>query len=158
MIPFLIGTGIAMDRKPSPNLATVIVLVIIYTFIYSPGAGVSRPFLNTFRAQLTSTKVVPFMYAAEVFPQDFREVGMSAACSVNFIFAFVLAMAVPQFTEVKDTGATLPSGRYSKLFGAFAAIDAGSAVAVWVFMRAPDPRASLGDMNVSIRIPQVQHI
>lgn len=81
------------------------------------------------------------MYAAEVFPQDFREVGMSWACSVNFAFAGALAMAVPQFTSSLDN-------KYINLLGAFAGLDALAAILVWLFMRSPEEATSLGDMNV----------
>ncbi|KAE9978325.1 hypothetical protein EG328_001499 [Venturia inaequalis] len=126
MFPFLLACGFAMDANGNgpPHLGAVIPLVLIFVAIYSPGAG-----------------VVPFMYAAEVFPQDFREVGMSWACSVNFAFAGGLAMAVPQFTS---------SGthKYRKLLGAFAGLDALAAILVWLFMRGPERADSLGDMNL----------
>jgi len=75
---------------------------------------------------------------------------MSLACSVNFLCAFALAMAVPQFTDTGSAGsAELPKGRYMKLFGAFAGLCGFSAVLVFLFLRSPEPSASLGDYNVS---------
>jgi hypothetical protein len=91
------------------------------------------------------------MYAAEIFPQDFREVGMSWACSVNFAFAGGLAMAVPQFTS---SG----SHKYRKLLGAFAGLDALAALLVWLFMRSPERAVSLGDMNVCLNHSHAFHV
>lgn len=91
------------------------------------------------------------MYAAEVFPQDFREVGMSWACSVNFAFAGGLAMAVPRFT-------TSGSHKYMNLMGAFAGLDALAALLVWLYMRSPERAVSLGDMNVRQTVPALNSI
>jgi hypothetical protein len=93
------------------------------------------------------------MYASEIFPQDFREVGMSLACSVNFMCAFILAITVPKFTEQESGVGDVPRGRYMKLFGSFAGLNAFAAILAWLFMRTPEPRASLEDMNVSIARP-----
>lgn len=75
---------------------------------------------------------------------------MSMACSVNFMCAFILAIAVPQFTGTKTGTGDVAKGRYMQLFAAFAGLDALATILVWIFMRSPEPRASLEDMNVSI--------
>lgn len=74
---------------------------------------------------------------------------MSFACSVNFLCAFILAMAVPQFTEASAGSTDLPKGRYMNLFGSFAGLTWFSAILVFLFLRNPEPMASLGDYNVS---------
>lgn len=82
------------------------------------------------------------MYASEIFPQDFREVGMSFACFVNFSFAGALDMAVSQFQNGF-------AHRYHRLLGAFSGLDALAALLVFAFMRSPEKVVGLGEMNVS---------
>jgi hypothetical protein len=82
------------------------------------------------------------MYSSEVFPQVYREVGMSFACAVNFSFAGALAMVVPQYT------ADINNGRHFRLLGSFAGLDAFAVILVWLFMRSPDDPVELEDMNV----------
>lgn len=81
------------------------------------------------------------MYSSEVFPQVYREVGMSLACAVNFSFAGTLAMAVPQY-------ANQITSKHLKLLGVFAVLDGIAAVFVWLYMRSPEGAKSLEDMNV----------
>lgn len=82
------------------------------------------------------------MYSSEVFPQVYREVGMSFAVAVNFSFAGALAMAVPQYSSALED-------KHLTLLGAFAGLDALAAVMVWLFMRSPEKPIELEDMNVS---------
>ena len=140
MFPFLLLIGYLLDVDQDE---AAIVLFIIYTALYSPGAGVSRPIFNL-NSRVTETlysQVIPFMYSSEVFPQLYREVGMSFACAVNFSFAGALAMAVPQYTNE-------PGSQHFKLLGTFAGLDALAAIMVWLFMRSPDGAVELEAMNV----------
>jgi len=123
MFPFLIATGhfLNVRNNGSPPVAPVMALVLIYTAIYSPGAG-----------------VIPFMYASEVFPLVHREAGMSLAVSVNFALAGALTMAVPISAK---------TGNQFALLGSFAGLDGLAAIGVWLFMRSPERALSLEDMN-----------
>ncbi|KAH0031911.1 MFS general substrate transporter, partial [Aureobasidium melanogenum] len=125
MLPFLILTGHFLDDK---NTHAAVAFIIIYTALYSPGAG-----------------VVPFMYSSEIFPQKYREVGMSLAVATNLSFAGALAMAVPQYQDNLNDG-----GRHLVLLGSFAALDFVAAILVWLFMRYPERAVELEDMNVRI--------
>jgi len=93
------------------------------------------------KGQAHIAQVIPFMYSSEVFPQVYREVGMSLACAVNFSFAGALAMAVPQY-------ANEITSKHLKLLGVFAVLDGIAAVFVWLYMRSPEGAKSLEDMNV----------
>ena len=88
------------------------------------------------------------MYSSEIFPQKYREVGMSLAVATNLSFAAALAMAVPQYQD------TLIDSKHNNqhlvLLGSFAALDFVAAVLVWLFMRYPDKDVELEDMNVRI--------
>ncbi|KAG9944286.1 MFS general substrate transporter, partial [Aureobasidium melanogenum] len=88
--------------------------------------------------------VVPFMYSSEIFPQKYREVGMSLAVAINLSFAGALAMAVPQYQENLND-----EGRHLVLLGSFAALDFVAAILVWLLMRYPERAVELEDMNVS---------
>ena len=152
MFPFLLLTGHFLDvedSQSSPHQA-VIPLMVIYTALYSPGAGVSFFFFfptNIWGARNISgrlslySQVIPFMYSSEVFPLVHREAGMSFACFVNFAFAGALAVAVPRYSN------NLPK-KHFELLGIFAGLDAVAAVMVWLFMRSPESAVSLEDMNV----------
>ncbi|KAF4630834.1 hypothetical protein G7Y89_g7299 [Cudoniella acicularis] len=131
MFPFLLLTGhfLDMDINGVPPLASVIPLLILYTALYSPGAG-----------------VIPFMYSSEVFPLVHREAGMSLACAVNFGFAGILALVTPLYS-------TALNHKYLKLLGAFAGFDAIAAIMVWLFMRSPSEAVSLEEMNYCFGAP-----
>lgn len=85
------------------------------------------------------------MYSSEIFPQKYREVGMSLAVAINLSFAGALAMAVPQYQENLND-----EGRHLVLLGSFAALDFVAAILVWLLMRYPERAVELEDMNVSI--------
>ncbi|CAD0095548.1 unnamed protein product, partial [Aureobasidium vineae] len=91
--------------------------------------------------------VIPFMYSSEIFPQKYREVGMSLAVAINLSFAGALAMAVPQYQHRLD-GATRDNQQHLKLLGSFAILDFVAAILVWLFMRYPEKAVELEDMNV----------
>ncbi|KAG9514313.1 MFS general substrate transporter, partial [Aureobasidium melanogenum] len=128
MLPFLLLTGHYLDTD---STGAAITLIIIYTALYSPGAG-----------------VIPFMYSSEVYPQEYREVGMSLAVAINLSFAGALAMAVPQYQKRLSDSAQ--NNQHLVLLGSFAALDLAAAILVWLFMRYPERAVELEDMNVRI--------
>lgn len=85
------------------------------------------------------------MYSSEIFPQKYREVGMSLAVAINLGFAGALAMAVPQYQDNLSDG-----GRHLTLLGSFAGLDFAAAILVWLLMRYPEKAVELEDMNVRI--------
>lgn len=101
------------------------------------------------------------MYSSEIFPQKYREVGMSLAVAINLSFAGALAMAVPLYQKTL-TGSTSDSqprdpnsspkqnNEHLILLGSFAALDFVAVILVWVFMRYPKKFAELEEMNVSM--------
>lgn len=86
------------------------------------------------------------MYSSEIFPQKYREVGMSLAVAINLSFAGALAMAVPQYQNT--LGDPDQHNQHLILLGSFAALDFVAAVFVWLFMRYPEKAVELEDMNV----------
>ncbi|KAH0364808.1 MFS general substrate transporter, partial [Aureobasidium melanogenum] len=92
--------------------------------------------------------VIPFMYSSEIYPQQYREVGMSLAVAINLSFAGALAIAVPQYQKRLDNSAQ--HNQHLVLLGSFAALDFVAAILVWLFMRYPEQRTvELEDMNTS---------
>jgi hypothetical protein len=89
------------------------------------------------------------MYSSEIFPQKYREAGMSLAVAINLSFAGALAMAVPQYQNALSDPEQ--HNQHLILLGSFAALDFVAAILVWLFMRYPDLKAvELEDMNVRI--------
>lgn len=86
------------------------------------------------------------MYSSEVFPQKYREVGMSLAVAINLSFAGALAMAVPQYQSKLQSSDH--HNQHMILLGSFAALDFVAAILVWLFMRYPEKAVELEDMNV----------
>jgi MFS family permease len=88
MIWTMLATGLSFNISPdnSARLGVITFWLILYTFFYSPGAGVSCHSCS-FRPNwaLNLMQVVPFLYSSEVFPNENREVGMSWAVSWNFL-------------------------------------------------------------------------
>ncbi|KAH6672832.1 putative sugar transporter [Halenospora varia] len=125
MFPFLLLCGHYLDVE-GVTWRTLVPLLVVYTAIYSPGAG-----------------AIPFMYSSEVFPLVHREAGMSLACAVNFGLAGLLALLTPLYS-------TSLINNNLKLLGAFAGLDASAAIMVWLFMRSPPEAMSLEEMNVRL--------
>ncbi|OXV07371.1 hypothetical protein Egran_04865 [Elaphomyces granulatus] len=70
-----------LNTTASPSLPLVVIFIILFTLFYSPGG------------------CVPFVYSAEVWPNDCREVGMSWAVFWNFLGAGFLSLFVPKGFE-----------------------------------------------------------
>ena len=98
----------------------IVFFTIVFTAFYSPGAG-----------------AIPFLYCAEIFPNEGRELGMSWSTFCNFIGAGLLAFAVP-FGFIRHPG---------KLIGVFSACNAVAFVMVFFFVPGTNHTATLEDMN-----------
>lgn len=102
------------------KMGTVTAFVILFTFFYSPGAG-----------------AVPFVYSAEVWPNEGREIGMSWAVLWNFIGAGVLALLVPRMLQWSP----------SNTFGLFTGLSVLGFILVWVFVPSTGPSMTLEAMS-----------
>lgn len=90
MSAFLLFVGFSFHAD-SDNLRLILIATGIYLFIiaFSPGEG-----------------PVPFTYAGEAFPNYIRDVGMSSATAVTWMFSFILGFSFPNMLEsLTPTGA-----------------------------------------------------
>ena len=102
-------------RKPM-----IIIFIMVFTAFYSPGAG-----------------AIPFLYCAEIFPNEGRELGMSWSTFWNFLGAGTLAMFVPFGL---DWG-------LARLLGVFSGLNAVAFFLVWFFVPGTNHTATLEDMS-----------
>lgn len=102
-------------RKPM-----IIFFIMLFTAFYSPGAG-----------------AIPFLYCAEIFPNEGRELGMSWSTFWNFLGAGVLAISVP----------FLMRWGLGQLLGLFSGFNAIAFVLVWFFVPGTNHTATLEDMS-----------
>lgn len=116
---FLTSTIFILD-KPSVRNPLVYVFMIIFTAFYSPGAG-----------------AIPFLYCAEIFPNEGRELGMSWSTFCNFFGAGLLALAVPHGIHWSP----------GKLLAIFSATNVIAFVLVYFFVPGTNHTATLEDMN-----------
>jgi len=87
---FLLFVGFSF-KADGDNLRLMLIAAGIYLFIiaFSPGEG-----------------PVPFTYAGEAFPTYVRDVGMSSATAVTWMFSFILGFSFPNLLETfTPTGA-----------------------------------------------------
>ncbi|KAF4628579.1 hypothetical protein G7Y89_g9571 [Cudoniella acicularis] len=75
---FILTFLLDLKKENSAKLPSVMVFIMLFTLCYSPGAG-----------------CVPFLYSAEVWPNEGREIGMSWAVFWNFLGAGFLALLRP---------------------------------------------------------------
>ncbi|KAH8993463.1 hypothetical protein EDB92DRAFT_1815530 [Lactarius akahatsu] len=88
---FLLMTGFAFwIPEGNGRLAVVALRIYLFDCVYSPGEGPA-----------------PFPYAAEAFPLYIRDVGMSLATAVNWLFNFVVGITSPRLL-----GAFKPQGAF----------------------------------------------
>lgn len=81
------------------RLAMVCIGIYLYMAVYSVGEG-----------------PVPFTYAAEAFPLEIREIGMSCAVAVTWFFSFLLSLLWPSMLD-----AFQPAGAFA-FYGAWSAV------------------------------------
>lgn len=116
----LLLTSMMFKLDESRRTPLIIFFTIVFTVFYSPGAG-----------------AIPFLYCAEIFPNEGRELGMSWSTFCNFLGAGVLALAVPfGFAWGPE-----------KLLGVFSACNAVAFVLVYFFVPGTNHTATLEDMN-----------
>lgn len=65
---FILAFLLGLSPENKFKKGAVIAFVILFTLCHGPGTG-----------------AVPFVYSAEVFPTEWREMGMSLAVCVNFL-------------------------------------------------------------------------
>lgn len=127
----LILTFLLDLKKENPaKLPVIVVFIMLFTLFYSPGAG-----------------CIPFLYSAEVWQNEAREIGMSWAVFWNFLGAGFLALLVPQGFE----------WGHSKLFGVFTGLSFLSILLVWLFVPATEPALSLEEMSEKFQESLIDH-
>ncbi|TNY22032.1 hexose transport-related protein [Rhodotorula diobovata] len=128
---FLLMAGMAFFIPEGPGRTAVVALgVYLHCMAYSPGEG-----------------PVPFTYSAEAFPLYVRDVGMSYATAVTWIFNFVVAFTFPRLLS-----AFTPQGA----FGWYAAWNAMGTVLV--FFLVPETKGlTLEELDSVFSIPTARH-
>ncbi|BGP51893.1 hypothetical protein JCM10450v2_007853 [Rhodotorula kratochvilovae] len=127
MSVFLLMAGMAFYIPEGSGRTAVVALgVYLHCMAYSPGEG-----------------PVPFTYSAEAFPLYVRDIGMSYATAVTWIFNFVVAFTFPRLlTAFKPQGA----------FGWYSAWNAIGTVLVFFFV--PETKGlSLEELDHVFSIP-----
>ncbi|KAH8587427.1 major facilitator superfamily domain-containing protein [Bisporella sp. PMI_857] len=130
VVLFILTFLLEMKETNSAKLPLVVLFIILFTLCYSPGAG-----------------CVPFIYSAEVWPNEGREIGMSWAVFWNFLGAGFLALFVPRGFL----------WGHSKLFGLFTGLSALGFLLVWLFVPATDYAMSLEDMSAKFKSSLKDH-
>ncbi|KAJ4301425.1 hypothetical protein N0V90_003517 [Kalmusia sp. IMI 367209] len=112
-------TGLMTIPPENPSKAgAVAAFVFFLAFCYSPGVG-----------------AVPFLYSAEIWPNEARDLGMSVGVFVNFFG--LLTLVVPQ---------ALAWSRV-KLFGIFTALSVFGFILVYFFVPCTNEAVSLEEMS-----------
>ncbi|KAF2002631.1 MFS general substrate transporter [Amniculicola lignicola CBS 123094] len=117
---FILTFLLRLDPTNEAKLPLVMIFIILWNLFYSPGAG-----------------AVPFLYSAEVWPNEGREVGMSWAVFWNFFGAGFLALFVPRGLKWGPP----------KLFGLFTGLSVLGVILVYLFVPGTDRATSLDDMS-----------
>lgn len=106
---------------------------VLFTAFYSPGLG-----------------PVPFTLTAELFPLEYRMVGMSVAVALNLLLGGLLNLVVPTLLDQSNK---------SILLGCFAVANAIAWVCVYVYVREPEvtPPPS-GSFSKEIRLEEICEI
>ncbi|KAI0267080.1 hypothetical protein BC834DRAFT_822948 [Gloeopeniophorella convolvens] len=131
MSAFLLMTGFAFwIPEGKGRLAVVTLGIYLFECAYSPGEG-----------------PVPFTYSAEAFPLYIRDIGMSFATAVTWLFNFVVAITFPRLL-----GAFKPQGA----FGWYAAWNVVGFFAILLFV--PETKAlSLEELDQVFSVSTRRH-
>ncbi|GAA6013458.1 hypothetical protein JCM10207_008855 [Rhodosporidiobolus poonsookiae] len=132
MCIFLLLTGFAfyIPDTSDARIAVVALGIYLHCMAYSPTEG-----------------PVPFTYSAEAFPLYVRDVGMSYATGVTWLFNFIVALTFPRLLN-----AFTPQGA----FGWYAAWNAIGAILVLLFM--PETKGlSLEELDQVFSVPTGKH-
>ncbi|GAA5985666.1 hypothetical protein JCM10908_007062 [Rhodotorula pacifica] len=129
---FLLMTGFAfwIPESSKAHIGIIALGIYLHCCAYSPGEG-----------------PVPFTYSAEAFPLYVRDVGMSYATAVTWLFNFVVALTFPRLlTAFKPQGA----------FGWYAGWNAIGTVLVLLFV--PETKGlSLEELDQVFSVPTRKH-
>ena len=109
------------------RLPAISCFILAFTFSYSIGAG-----------------AIPWLYCAEIFPNEGRESGMSFCTFVNFMGAGILSTFVPFGINWGQDGGTYGHG---KLLGLFSGLNGVAFILVWFLVPSTNQTTSLEDMN-----------
>ena len=123
---FLTAMMFYIDHSNPARTPMIILFLMIFTAFYSPGAG-----------------AIPFLYCAEIFPNEGRELGMSWSTFCNFLGAGLVALVIPfglHWTD--DTNQSLRN-----LLGLFSGLNAVAFLSVWFCVYATDHTTSLEDYS-----------
>ncbi|KAF2650728.1 hypothetical protein K491DRAFT_697058 [Lophiostoma macrostomum CBS 122681] len=111
---------LSLSKDTKGKSGAVVTFVIVFAVVYSFGAG-----------------SVPFLYSAEVWPNEARDVGMSIGVFWNFMGAGLLALFVPQGLHWSS----------ARLFGIFTGLSAVGFLLVFFFVPGTDRAISLEEMS-----------
>ncbi|OCL04055.1 hypothetical protein AOQ84DRAFT_226472 [Glonium stellatum] len=145
----LILTFLLDLKKENPaKLPVIVVFIMLFTLFYSPGAG-----------------CIPFLYSAEVWQNEAREIGMSWAVFWNFLGELSLLARQNRVLSESFLGAgflalLVPQGfewGHSKLFGVFTGLSFLSILLVWLFVPATEPALSLEEMSEKFQESLIDH-
>jgi len=127
---FILTFLLKLPASNSHKLGAVTAFVFLFTLCYSPGAG-----------------AVPFLYSAEIWPNEGKEVGMSWAVSWNFLGSGFLALFVPRGLAWSGV----------KLFGLFTGFSFIGFLLVYFFVPSTGNARSLEDMSTIFRTSLYDH-
>ena len=116
------------------RLPLIIIFNLIFTAFYSPGAG-----------------AIPFLYSAEIFPNEGREIGMSWATFWNFLGAGIVAFVAPLCTNWGDDG-------HAKLLGIFSGLNLVAFLLVWFFVYTTNHATTLEDYSYVFGKKMTEHV
>ena len=119
----LTATMFSLPPENEARKPMIIIFIMLFTAFYSPGAG-----------------AIPFLYCAEIFPNEGRELGMSWSTFWNFLGAGILAVAVPFGINNENWG-------QGRLLGVFSGLNAIAFFLVWFFVPGTNHTATLEDMS-----------
>ncbi|BGP66112.1 hypothetical protein NBRC10512v2_007507 [Rhodotorula toruloides] len=132
MCIFLLMTGFAfyIPETSKARIAVVALGIYLHCMAYSPGEG-----------------PVPFTYSAEAFPLYVRDIGMSYATAVTWLFNFIVALTFPRLLT-----AFTPQGA----FGWYAGWNALGTLLVLFFV--PETKGlSLEELDQVFSVPTRKH-
>nr|AFN02854.1 putative MFS sugar transporter [Phakopsora pachyrhizi] len=136
MSVFLLLTGMAFyipSDGVGSNTRLGVIATFIYLYMFSYGSGVGP---------------VPFTYSAEAFPLYIRDLGMSLATAVSWLFNFVIVITFPLMLEAFKLQGT---------FGWYA----GWCIIGWVavFFTLPETKAlTLEELDFVFSVPTAKHV
>ncbi|KAF2792803.1 MFS general substrate transporter [Melanomma pulvis-pyrius CBS 109.77] len=123
--------GLSTLSSDSPHKAPAVAAFVFFlAMCYSPGVG-----------------AVPFLYSAEVWPNEARDVGMSVGVFVNFFGAGMLTLSVPQALAWSPVG----------LFGIFTGLSTLGFLLIYFFVPCTNKAVSLEEMSAIFEHSLVRH-